>query len=134
MTLGSRESLPQTVMKSIGIGKILRAAERFRGLLGPRATILLHHRVTDSASDPSMLRVTPQRFAEHLQVIREFGHPMRLQELARSLSDGALAEGAICMTFDDGYHDTLYTAKLEQYDMPGTVFMTTGAIGRSREF
>jgi peptidoglycan/xylan/chitin deacetylase (PgdA/CDA1 family) len=42
----------------------------------------------------------------------------------------------VVLTFDDGYADNLYNAKplLEHYDIPATVFVITGYIGREREF
>ena len=113
----------------------MQAARKFRGMFSPPAEILLYHRVNDFLSDPFMLCVTPQNFAEHLQVIHEVGHPIQLEELARGMHDGNMPRRAVCVTFDDGYADNLYTAKplLERYDVPATVFMTTGSMGRSRE-
>ena len=123
-------------MKNFYIGKIGRVVGGLRGRFGQRAAILMYHRITDYVSNPYLLCVTPHHFAEHLQVIRDIGYPMRLDELARGVRDGNLPQRAMCVTFDDGYADTLYTAKplLERYDVPATVFMTTGTSGRSREF
>lgn len=123
-------------MNNFYVGKIRGIVGRLRGRFGPRAAILMYHRVTDYVSDPYLLCVTPHHFAEHLQVIRDIGYPMRLDELARGVRDGKMPERAVCVTFDDGYADTLYTAKplLERYDVPATVFTTTGTSGRSREF
>jgi peptidoglycan/xylan/chitin deacetylase (PgdA/CDA1 family) len=61
---------------------------------------------------------------------------MRLEELARGVRDGNLVNRGVGVTFDDGYQETLHTVKpmLERYEVPATVFATTGTIGRSREF
>jgi peptidoglycan/xylan/chitin deacetylase (PgdA/CDA1 family) len=42
----------------------------------------------------------------------------------------------VVITFDDGYVDNLANAKplLERYDVPATVFVTTGYVGRDQEF
>jgi peptidoglycan/xylan/chitin deacetylase (PgdA/CDA1 family) len=61
---------------------------------------------------------------------------MRLEEVARGLREGDLPDGAVCVTFDDGYRDNLYVALplLERYGVPATCFLTTGRFGRDREF
>ena len=57
---------------------------------------------------------------------------MPLQQLAQGLQDGNLPHRSIVVTFDDGYAANLHNAKplLERYDIPATVFLTTGCIGQ----
>jgi peptidoglycan/xylan/chitin deacetylase (PgdA/CDA1 family) len=97
---------------------------------------LLYHRIVELSSDPYLLGVKPQRFAEHLEILRKHGRPMQLHQLAQALRDGNLPRRALVVTFDDGYADNLYTAKplLERFEVPATIFVTTGYIGRDREF
>jgi peptidoglycan/xylan/chitin deacetylase (PgdA/CDA1 family) len=104
--------------------------------LASPAVILMYHRVTEPANDPYLLAVTPKHFAEQLDVIRKYGVPMRLQQLVHSLRDARVPTRAVALTFDDGYADNLHQAKplLELHDIPATVFMTAGQVGRSREF
>jgi peptidoglycan/xylan/chitin deacetylase (PgdA/CDA1 family) len=80
--------------------------------------------------------VTPQRFAEHLEVVRKHGCPVPLKKLDRALQDGKRPPRSIAITFDDGYANNLHKAKplLECYDIPATVFVTSGYIERNREF
>lgn len=98
--------------------------------------ILLYHRVIDTESDPFELRVTPKNFTEHLQVIRNISQPISLADLVEGIRGNTLPKRAVCVTFDDGYQDNLYTVTplLEQYGVPATVFITTGTAGRHREF
>lgn len=96
------------------------------------ALILGYHRIVDAACDPYGLCVGIDHFRQQLEVVRRYAQPMRLQELAHTLRDGRLPRRAVVLTFDDGYADTLVHAKplLEAYEIPATVFVTTGALGR----
>ena len=101
-----------------------------------RFLILLYHRIVELRSDPWSLSVAPRHFAKHLEILREHAHPISLKQLSEGLLDGNLPDRAVVITFDDGYADNLYNAKplLERYDVPATVFLTTGYIGHEREF
>jgi peptidoglycan/xylan/chitin deacetylase (PgdA/CDA1 family) len=101
-----------------------------------QALILMYHRIADIPSDPHLLAVTPQHFAEQLAVVCKYGRPMRLGELCKGLSDHTARARAVVITLDDGYADSLYFAKplLERFDVPATVFATTGYPGREQEF
>lgn len=105
-------------------------------LRGARGIVLLYHRVADEMSDPYGLCVSPADFEEHLRVMRSEGDPMALLDLAAGLRTGSLPHRAICVTFDDGYLDNLEHAEplLQRYEVPATIFVTTGAAGRDREF
>jgi peptidoglycan/xylan/chitin deacetylase (PgdA/CDA1 family) len=62
--------------------------------------------------------------------------PIALKELSHIYQQGNLPARAVAVTFDDGYFDNLANAKplLERYDVPATVFVTTGQMERNREF
>lgn len=113
-----------------------RLARRLGGQHGKRPVILLYHRVADVRPDPWALCVSPQQFGEQLDMLRQHFQPIALQQLAEGLRAGRLPRRAVAITFDDGYYDNLYNAKplLERYDVPATIFLTTGNIGRGREF
>ena len=100
------------------------------------AAILMYHRIGDPGCDPWGLAVRPERFAEHLNVLRRNARPIGLRRLAKELGEGTLKPGAVAVTFDDGYANNLYEAKplLERHEVPATVFVTSGMVGREREF
>jgi peptidoglycan/xylan/chitin deacetylase (PgdA/CDA1 family) len=118
------------------IGTLGRAAWRLKRLFAPKAIILMYHGVAEVGSDPWGLSVTPAHFAEQLEVLQNYAQPIRLQELIRAHHEGNIPWRAVVITFDDGYANNLHHAKplLEHYNIPATVFVTTGHIGNDREF
>lgn len=119
-----------------GTWRLRQARHWLKCRLAPPAVILMYHRVAELTNDPYLLAVSPERFAEQLGAIRAHGVPMRLQELVRSLRRGKVPPRAVAITFDDGYADNLENAKplLARHDVPATVFVTAGQVGRKREF
>jgi len=124
-------------MRIRGIGRVQQATRWIRNNFTSRALILLYHRVIELPfGDPYLLCVTPQHFAEHLEILRIYWRPLRLRQLVRALRVGNLPHRAVVVTFDDGYADNLYNAKplLERYDTPATTLIATGYMGCEREF
>jgi peptidoglycan/xylan/chitin deacetylase (PgdA/CDA1 family) len=122
--------------KSIPAHFIPRLRRRWRYWTTPRALILMYHRITRLPNDPHLLAVTPEHFAEHLDIIRQMGHPISLSDLAQAIQKGRVPNRAIAVTFDDGYADNLHEAKplLDAAGVPVTVFVTAGQVGSPQEF
>lgn len=119
-----------------GLAAWRKARRRLDQMLNHNALILLYHRVAELPSDPWSLAVSPRHFAEHLAILQQFTRPLRLRQLLPALQTNRLPERSVVVTFDDGYADNLHNAKplLEQYGIPTTIFITSGAIGKQQEY
>lgn len=100
--------------------------------LRSRAIILAYHRIAEVPMDPQLLCVRPEFFAEQLDHLRRYCHPISLRELM----SGRIPRRSVVLTFDDGYQDNFVFAKplLERYQIPATVFVTSGYVGKDQEF
>ena len=123
-------------MKIRGIGKLQRVVRRVQKRLATKSWILMYHRVAEVDVDPWCLCVSPQHFAEQLEVLQEYTSPLSLTQFVELHRGGQVPQNSVVVTFDDGYADNLYNAKplLERYHIPATVFISTGYIGRGRNF
>lgn len=109
-----------------------RVAQRARNLRGGAPTVLLYHRVATSPDDPMALMVSPQHFAEQLEVLGARRTPVPLEEIAA----GEAPRSAVAVTLDDGYADVYDAAlpALEAADCPATVFVSTAHVGLGEAF
>jgi peptidoglycan/xylan/chitin deacetylase (PgdA/CDA1 family) len=112
-----------------------RAVARGRELFGrpaPRGLrILGYHRVgSPLPGDPYGLAVSPAAFARQMELVasRRFGRPVAL---GAAELDGS---PELCVTFDDGYVDTLTNAApiLARLGLPFTVCVTPGLLDAGR--
>ena len=97
----------------------------------------MYHRIADERFDPWNLCVTPDNFAEQLDVLQSTNvRVMHLHELAASLASGKIPKRSVVITFDDGYLDNLENARpvLDRYGIPATVFIASGFVGSEGEF
>ena len=95
------------------------------------ALILGYHSISQTSGDVYRDNVSAENFAEHLEVLSKFTHPLSLSNLVQHLQAGSLPPKSVALTFDDGYADNLYVARplLEKYEIPATIFICTGYAG-----
>lgn len=120
-------------MRIRGLGAARRLADRVRTRFRPGPLILGYHRIADSPSDPQELCVSPDHFAEHLEVLRKLTRPTTLGGVARALRDKEVDGRSFVVTFDDGYPDTRHAALpiIQRYEIPVTVFVISGLLDGS---
>lgn len=87
----------------------------------------MYHRVATPPSDVWKIAVSPQNFEAQLQVLQRTGRVVPLNTLVQSVKAGKVLNGAIALTFDDGYADNVEVALplLERYHLPATFFLTS---------
>lgn len=111
----------------------MRPYRRALGLGGRRrAGVLMYHRVADEISDPWGLCVTPDHFAQHMELLARHNAQIDLADLHGRKGYAPFGR-RIAVTFDDGYLDNFIQAVpiLERYGIPATIFVVAGALGRS---
>jgi len=97
----------------------------------------VYHRVAEPpASDVHGLCVRPEEFRRQMAALRQRFQPMPLIEFVEAARRGELPEGAVAVTFDDGYLDALTTARpiLETHGIPATFFLTSDRLAVEHEF
>ncbi len=112
------------------IGRLVR---RLRHVRHSPVAVLRYHRVADLESDPFGLAVSVRYFERHLVLIKAEFAPVALSAFD---CPGQIPARAVALTFDDGYDDFAATVHplLVRYQVPATVFVTTGALPEPREF
>jgi peptidoglycan/xylan/chitin deacetylase (PgdA/CDA1 family) len=100
-----------------------------------RASILFSHGVTKEISQGienySGKHINAEVFEEQMDYIARYLNPICVQQLMASLKAGSFTPGSVAVTFDDGYENNYTTAWpiLEKYQIPATIYLTTGYIG-----
>ena len=100
------------------------------------AAFMYHHVSAHPASGPfgRALTVTPQEFAQQLQLLRTRGcAAVGLDRLVADARGGHLHGCEVALTFDDGYADAASEAAplLREYGGVGTFFIATGYLGNA---
>ena len=118
------------------LAKARRDAAARAGSRSGRGVVLLYHRVAYAAGDAWGLSVSPSCFEAHMDLLRAEFHPMSLTELTDAARRRRVPDGAVAVTFDDGYADNFSTAlpMLERFEVPATVFVATAYMGAGRPF
>jgi peptidoglycan/xylan/chitin deacetylase (PgdA/CDA1 family) len=96
--------------------------------------VLMYHKVNDLWPNPTT--VPTAVFAEQMELLPELGYVVvSLEQVRDHYVDGAaLPEGAVLITFDDGYRDNLENALpvLQRHGYPAVLFVPVGFLDGGR--
>ena len=122
-------------MKSLSAGFLAKVLPLvFNAHCKQRLSILIYHRVLPERDLMRPGEPTVEEFDAQMRIVREYFHALPLVEAVERLQSGTLPDGAVCVTFDDGYADNEIHAMpvLKKYDIPATVFVSTGFLNGGR--
>ena len=92
-------------------------------------SVLVYHTISNRAEPlPGDIDISPKRFEQQLRWLSRWRRVGRLFETVRAPESDRLT----AITFDDGFQDNLTVALpvLEKFEMPATIFVTAGFVGR----
>jgi peptidoglycan/xylan/chitin deacetylase (PgdA/CDA1 family) len=123
-------------MRTYRIRKVARAIRDLVPTPRGGGLVLMYHRAADLDVDPYRMAVSPAHLAEHLEILARSTRPITAGCLAASLDAGRIPDGTTVVTFDDGYADLATEVRplLERIGVHATMFITSSAVDRPREF
>lgn len=135
--------------RKIRIRQIMSALLSFSGIhallervyLSDSAFVLMYHRVLSSVGQvphhvqPGMF-VTAATFEKQISYLRDTFEIIFLDDLVAKARKGERIGRYCALTFDDGWGDNYSEAfpLLKKYDVPATIFLSTGFVGTQRTF
>lgn len=105
--------------------------------LRSQVAIIMYHRVGTNKDIWSIDTTNTLNFEKQMRYLLKTHKIISLEKLARAIVEKkALPKRAVVITFDDGYKDNYTNAFpiLKKYNIPATVFLTTGHIGTNNLF
>jgi peptidoglycan/xylan/chitin deacetylase (PgdA/CDA1 family) len=100
----------------------------------PRLRILTYHRV-NGTHPKDRLSVSPDAFSQQMEELRASGRPLLAVDSALPALRGEvpLPDGAVAVTFDDGFRDNFTVALpiLDRFKIPAAFLIATAHIGSS---
>ena len=99
---------------------------KYQNIIGNR--VVLYHSIGSKLNHDSYgISISKERFIEHMKFLKNNYEIISLN----SEYENNLDRNTISITFDDGYKDNLFALEIcEKYNIPFTLYITTGSIGQ----
>lgn len=92
-----------------------------------KVPVICYHSINKDPSGKSPIIISPEKFREHLQTIKDNGYTtLTIAQVNDYLfNDKAIPEKSVLLTFDDGYKDNYTNAFpiLKEFNMNATIFV-----------
>jgi len=105
--------------------------------IGSQVTIMWYHRISPTRDDWSLEALSPKSFERQIVYLCRTCQILPLGKLMACLREGkSLPDRVAAITIDDGYKDNYLYAYpiLRKFQVPATIFLTTGHIGTPNLF
>lgn len=106
-----------------------------------KSFVLMYHRIISSAEMPEYpvqpgMYVFKDIFQQHIEYLSKNFNILPFEYLIENVSDGKDVTGCCSITFDDGWRDNFDNAFpiLNSFNVPATIYLTTGYIGTNNWF
>ena len=102
-----------------------------RGPTERRLCIVNYHRILETSDPLQKSEPDVATFRWQMKLLADCFNVMPLADALAAMATGSLPPRAVCITFDDGYRSThdLALPILSKFDLPATVFVTSGYVG-----
>lgn len=97
-----------------------------------RVCVINYHRVLHAPEPLLSSEPDIHTFRWQMELLARCFHVMPLHGALQAVAAGKVPQRAVCITFDDGYRSIheLALPVLREFDLPATVFVTSGYIGQ----
>ena len=136
-----KNATPHHIKNGIKIALSSHAGKLVNSIYAGLGTCLCYHSVvpTDRTSTPwykTYLCVTEKDFESQIKFISKNYNCIDLPTAIEKLKNKKLPKKSVIVTFDDGYRNNLSVAFpiLKKYNVPATIYITTGLIDRRAHF
>ncbi len=127
----------ERIIKLMSNFKIIDTYNHIKTNLKEQIAIIMYHRICSKKDIWSIDTLDTNELEKQIKYLKKYYEILSLEKLHELLSlNKKLPKKGVVITFDDGYKDNFTNAYpiLKKYNIPATIFLTTGYIGKDELF